>query len=90
MGTSIDETSTTTGPEDVEVPAGKFKSMKVVTKLTQNGSPVTKTYWYGANVGLVKSKTESGTVTSEAELMEYKFPKLEPGELEAELNKNGQ
>lgn len=88
MGVAIDETSVTSGPEEITVPAGKFKCMKVVTKLTQGGAPVTKTYWYGGNVGLVKSKIEGGKMSSESELMEYKFPKLEPGEYEAELNKN--
>jgi len=88
MGVAIDENSETTGPEEITVPAGKFKCMKVVTKMTQGGAPVTKTYWYGGNVGLVKSRTESATITSDAELVEYQFPKLEPGEYEAELNKN--
>jgi len=90
MGVYIDESSETTGPEEITVPAGKFKCMKVITKITQAGAPCTKTYWYGGNVGLVKSKTETKDFVSDAELTEYKFPKLEPGEYEAELNKNAQ
>jgi len=69
------------------LPAGKFKAMKVVCEVTQNGAKANKTYWYGPNIGLVKSITESGPVKSTTELVSYDFPKLQPGELEAEINR---
>ena len=86
MGVAIEEESVVSGPEEIVVPAGKFKAMKVITHVKQGGAPVTKTYWYGANVGLVKSRTESASMTSDTELQSYQFPKLEKGEYEAELD----
>ena len=38
-------------------------------------------------MGMGKVMAERGPMVSTTELVEYKFPKLEPGELEAELNK---
>jgi hypothetical protein len=55
------------------VPAGKFQAMKVVTKVVQGGTPVTKTYWYANWIGLVKSMTDTGSVQSTTELMDYSF-----------------
>jgi hypothetical protein len=89
MGMPISEIDTVSGPDEVVVGAGTFKAMKVETVVTQGGMPVKKTYWYGPNVGLVKSRTVSGTTISNTELLQYEFPKLEPGELQAELDKNG-
>ena len=71
MGLEIDESNDVSGPETVSVPAGKFEAMKVMTKVVQGGAPVTKTYWYGPGVGLVKSMTDTGSVKSTTELLEY-------------------
>ena len=71
MGVDIEESNDVSGPETITVPAGKFEAMKVMTKVVQGGTPVTKTYWYAAGVGLVKSMTESGPVRSTTELMQY-------------------
>ncbi len=71
----IDETSTVPGTELVTVPAGKFTAMKVVTKVVQGGTTVTKTYWYANWVGLVKSMTDTGAVKSTTELVDYSFKK---------------
>jgi len=71
MGLEIDESNDVSGPETVSVPAGKFAAMKVMTKVVQGGAPVTKTYWYAAGVGLVKSMTDTGSVKSTTELLEY-------------------
>jgi hypothetical protein len=73
LGVDVDETSTVAGTEPVVVPAGKFTAVKVVTKVTQGGTPVTKTYWYANWVGLVKSMTDTGTVKSTTELSDYSF-----------------
>ena len=75
MGVDIDESSRVTGVETVEVPAGKFQAMKVETKVIQGGTPVTKTYWFANWIGLVKSMTDTGSVKSTTELIDYSFKK---------------
>ena len=76
MKVQIQENSTVDGVEDVAVPAGKFKAMKVTTHVVQGGSPVTKEYWFAPWIGLVKSATESGTVKSISELRDWSFKPL--------------
>jgi uncharacterized protein DUF3108 len=75
MGVDIDESSRVSGPEPVEVPAGKFQAMKVESKVNQGGTLVTKTYWYANWVGLVKSMTDTGSVKSTTQLVDYSFKK---------------
>ena len=75
MGVEIDESNDVSGPETVSVPAGKFEAMKVTTKVIQGGALVTKTYWYAPSVGLVKSMTDTGSVKSTTELLEYSVKK---------------
>ncbi len=75
MGIDIQESNRVTGVETVDVPAGKFQAMKVETKVIQAGVPVTKTYWFANWVGLVKSMTDTGSVKSTAELIDYSFKK---------------
>ena len=55
----------------MSVPAGTFQAMKVTTSVVQGGAPVMKTYWYAPGVGLVKSMTDTGSVKSTTELLEY-------------------
>lgn len=88
MGTELTEKFQVLAFEEVTVPAGKFKTVKVQSDAISNNQKALKIYWYGANVGLVKSYTESGPIKSTTELVSYVFPKLEPGELEEELNRN--
>src|SRR5436853_4905994 len=71
MGLEIDESNQVSGPEPVPVPAGSFEAMKVATKMIQGGAHETKTYWYAPSVGLVKSMTDTGSVKSTTELLEY-------------------
>jgi hypothetical protein len=71
MGVAIDESNEVSGPEAVSVPAGKFETMKVTTKVVQGGAPVTKTYWYAPGVGMVKSITDTGSVKSTTELIAH-------------------
>ncbi|HKO97645.1 MAG TPA: hypothetical protein VJU86_11670 [Pyrinomonadaceae bacterium] len=75
MGVDIEESSRVVGPETVEVPAGKFQAMKVETKVIQGGTPVSKTYWFANWIGLVKSMTDTGSVKSTTELIDYSFKK---------------
>ena len=71
MDLEIDESNAVSGPETVSVSAGKFEAMKVMTIVVQGGAAVTKTYWYAPGVGLVKSMTDTGSVKSTTELLEY-------------------
>lgn len=73
MSVDIDESNQAAASEMVEVPAGKFEAIKVVTNVTQGGQSVTKTYWYANWVGLVKSITESPSYKSTTVLMDYSF-----------------
>src|SRR5882724_172152 len=75
MGVDIEESSRVTSSEAVEVPAGKFQAMKVETRVIQGGPPVTKTYWFANWVGMVKSMTNTGSVKSTTELLDYSFKK---------------
>jgi hypothetical protein len=75
MGVDIEESSRVTGAEAVEVPAGKFQAMKVETKVIQGGTPVTKIYWFANLVGMVKSMTDTGSVKSTTDLLDYSFKK---------------
>ena len=75
MNVAIEESATVVGPEDVVVPAGSFKAMKVSWKVTQGGTAVTKTYWYANWIGLVKSITDTGSIRATTELMDWSFRK---------------
>src|SRR5262249_27108126 len=48
--------------EQVEVPAGKFKAIKVRVEYEENAAPFSMEHWFAADVGLVMSKV-SGTKT---------------------------
>jgi hypothetical protein len=76
--TDLEEDSQVTGPEEVTVPAGKFKAMKVVTKVAGASAPLTRTSWYADGVGLVKSMSEAGQIKYGWELTDYSFKKKEP------------
>jgi hypothetical protein len=71
MNVPISEVNAVDGPEEVIVPAGKFRAMRVTTQVVQSGAPVKKIYWYAPGVGMVKSATDSGSVQSETQLLKY-------------------
>jgi hypothetical protein len=54
----IQATNTVHGPEEVVVPAGKYRALRVEHKGTSNGKPTAATFWYAPGVGLVKMETE--------------------------------
>jgi hypothetical protein len=60
--------------EEIVVPAGTFKAIKVVTEVVQAGAPVKKTYWYADGVGFVKGVIDSGSFKSTSELVEFLIP----------------
>jgi hypothetical protein len=73
--TDMEEASEAAGPEDVTVLAGKFRAMKIVTRITGASTPMTRTNWYADGVGLVKSTTEAGQIKYGWELKDYSFKK---------------
>ena len=50
------------GEEEVEVPAGKFKALRVESDMMVNGRPFKATAWYVREVGMVKSVNPSRTL----------------------------
>ena len=69
------ESSVVSGPEEVKVPAGKFRAMKVVSQVTTDTAKMTKTFWYADGVGLIKSVTDGGKIKYGSELADYSFKK---------------
>jgi hypothetical protein len=63
------------GFENVTVPAGKFHAAKIVSEITGASAPMTRTTWYAAGVGLVKSTTVGGQIKYGSELTDYSFKK---------------
>jgi hypothetical protein len=63
--------------EDVTVPAGKFRAIKLVSQVTGASSPMTRTYWYAEGVGLIKTTTEAKTMQYGSELVHYSFKKTD-------------
>ena len=77
--TELEEDNQVSGPEDVTVAAGKFRAMKVVTKVAGATAPLTRTNWYADGVGLIKSMSESGQMQYGWELKDYSFKKKDSG-----------
>jgi hypothetical protein len=75
MGQEIIEFNEVIGPQMVKVPAGTFRAMKILSRVTDGDSASTKTYWYADGVGLVKSMTEGGQLKYGWELVDYSFKK---------------
>lgn len=73
MDVSINDQSQVEAEEDVEVPAGKFRAMKVVSSVQQGPARVVKTYWYAPGLGLIKTKTENNGIVIATELVDYSF-----------------
>ncbi len=49
---------TTEKEEEIEVPAGKFRAIRVESESTINGSVIRTTQWHAAGVGIVKILTK--------------------------------
>jgi hypothetical protein len=71
----FNEKNTVAGIEEVKVPAGKFRAVKVISVVSGGAIPKTKTSWYAEGVGLVKSTTEGGQIKYGSELVDYSFKK---------------
>jgi hypothetical protein len=74
-GDDVLEINTVAGPEFVTTPAGRFRAMKIVSKVTEGDAAVTRTTWYAPGVGLVKTRTETPSLQYGAELADYSFKK---------------
>jgi DUF3108-like len=75
--TDLDESHQVVDFEDVTVLAGKFRAMKVVSRIV-GAAPMTRTNWYADGVGLVKSETEGLQIKYGWELTDYSFKKKDP------------
>jgi hypothetical protein len=60
--------------EEVEVPAGKFKALRVESELDLGGNVIKGTLWYAPGVGLVKSVTSSGGGTGRTQVLKSFTP----------------
>jgi len=72
------ESNQVTGPEAVTVPAGRFRTMKIVSKVSEGASVKTVTYWYADGIGLNKYEVDMGQVSYGFELIDYSFRKVAP------------
>ena len=70
--TDLDENHQVVGFENITVLAGKFRAMKVVSRIV-GAALMTRTTWYADGVGLVKSETEGGQIKYGWELADYSF-----------------
>jgi hypothetical protein len=48
------------GPDDVEVPAGKFRAFRLEVEISSNGRSSRSSIWYVASIGIVKLDHEDG------------------------------
>jgi hypothetical protein len=72
--TDVEENHQVVDFEDITVLAGKFRAMKVVSRIV-GAAPMTRTNWYADGVGLVKSETEGLQIKYGWELVDYSFKK---------------
>jgi hypothetical protein len=66
---------TVVGAEDVEVPAGKYKAIKVTSTSTVDGNVTKYTFWYVDRVGPVRILSEVGGMTNDMVLTKFTVPK---------------
>lgn len=62
--------------EEIEVPAGKFKAMMMVSEGKSDKGTVTTTQWFAAGVGLVKAVTVNGILNDRSD---YVLKSFKPG-----------
>lgn len=73
LGIALKESSQVAGIEEIEVPAGTFQAMKIVTQAMQGGTTIKRTYWSANQIGLIKDTIEIGLFQSTSELTDYSF-----------------
>jgi hypothetical protein len=62
--------------ENIEVPAGKFKTYRVNLKLEDNNMTVSVAYWFAKDVGMVKQTLEVGGIDILLELEKHGNKKM--------------
>ena len=77
-GMDVTEINVVEGPQVVVTPAGRFRAMKVVSRVREGDSGVTRTSWYAPGVGLVKTQTETPTLKYGSQLADYSFKNKSP------------
>jgi hypothetical protein len=63
------------GKDEIEVPAGKYKTVTVKVDIEQDGAKFTSTYWFVAGVGIVKQTFDIGGVKATLELEKFEAGK---------------
>ena len=58
--------------EQIEVPAGKFKTIRVILKAEEKGQVINTTYWFAKDVGIVKQTMNVGDFNALLELKSHK------------------
>lgn len=64
-----------TGEEDVAVPAGRFKTIRVKHTIVEKGKTMVSTWWCALNVGNVKQTVEAEGMSFVAELRKFDLKK---------------
>jgi hypothetical protein len=65
--------------ETVEVPAGKYKTIRVAVKLEVKGQIINTTYWFARDVGFVKQTVDAPNLNVVIELQKFE-PKKAAGQ----------
>ncbi len=78
-GMDVLEITVVEGPQVVTTPAGRFRAMKVVSRIKEGDAAVTRTNWYAPGVGLVKTQTDAPPLKYGAQLVGYSFKNQKPG-----------
>jgi hypothetical protein len=63
------------GSEEIQVPAGKFRTVTSSLETIVEGQTISTNYWFAENVGIVKQTVKLPTGTVEMELIKYEAPK---------------
>jgi hypothetical protein len=61
--------------EDVVVPAGKYKALKVAITITSNAQESASTFWFAKDVGIVKQSVRIGKTVGTSELEKFEQKK---------------
>lgn len=72
-GMDVLEINVVEGTQVVTTPAGRFRAVKVVSRVKEGDASVTRTNWYAPGVGLVKTQTEAPPLKYGAQLADYSF-----------------
>jgi hypothetical protein len=62
-------------PEDVQVPAGKYRAIPCTITVTQGPVKLKNVFWFAEDVGIVKQRSEVGPQTITLELTKYEAAK---------------